>query len=173
MNRYCLAVAGCLAGLVVSAQSSDLFIQSSVQRLKNAKTYSLQVADKMPADQYHFRATPAEMSFGNMLLHMAENLLYISTEFVSTDRGRVMGAPPADSTKEGAMKALSGAYDFAINTVANLPQEHLADSIAFFAGKITRMQMINILSDHQTHHRAQLIVYLRLNGIVPPRYIAW
>jgi len=24
-----------------------------------------------------------------------------------------------------------------------------------------------------THHRGQLVVYLRLNGILPPNYVGW
>lgn len=162
----------CIICFSAKAQE-DLFIRSTVERLKNAKDYSLKVAEAMPADKYDFKPTPSEMSFGGMLMHMAENLLYISTEFVSSDRGRAMGAMPTDSSKASVIKTLSAAYDNAIATVAALPKENLADSVAFFAGKLTKMQMINILSDHQTHHRGQLIVCLRLNGIVPPRYIAW
>lgn len=172
MKYMLLFVLICVPFSFTIAQN-DLFLTSTLERLKNSKEYTLQVAEKMPADKYGFKPTPEEMSFGTMLLHMAENLLYISTEFVSPDRGRAMGAPPTDSTKAGAIKAITSAYDFAIATVASFPREQLADSVAFFAGKITRLQMINILSDHQTHHRGQLIVYLRLNGIVPPRYIAW
>ena len=172
MKNQCLMLAFLLFTAPLFGQD-DLFLRSSVERLRNAKDYTLQVAEKMPAEKYSFRATPQEMGFGAMLLHMAENLVYISTEFVSPDRGRMAGPPPTDSSKAGAMKAIGGAYDYAIATVASLPREQLADSVAFFAGKITKMQMINILSDHQTHHRAQLIVYLRLNGIAPPRYIAW
>ena len=172
MKKPCLLPMLLLLAGTALAQD-DLFIRSSVERLRNAKEYTLQVAEKMPAEKYGFRATPQEMGFGAMLLHMAENLVYISTEFVSPDRGRMAGPPPTDSSKAGAIKAIGSAYDYAISTVAALPREQLADSVAFFAGKITRMQMINILSDHQTHHRAQLIVYLRLHGIAPPRYIAW
>jgi len=35
------------------------------------------------------------------------------------------------------------------------------------------MQRPVLLNDHQTHHRGQLVVYLRLNGIKPPAYIGW
>jgi uncharacterized damage-inducible protein DinB len=172
MKRYFLLLLIGAGSLVAQAQD-DLFIRSTVERLKNAKDYSLKMAAAMPAEQYTFRPTPAEMSFGGMLMHMAENLLYISTEFVSSDRGRAMGAMPTDSSKASVIKTLSAAYDEAIATVAALPKENLADSVVFVAGKITKMQMINILSDHQTHHRGQLVVYLRLNGILPPRYIGW
>jgi uncharacterized damage-inducible protein DinB len=162
-----------LLGMKTANAQDDLFIRTTAERLKNAKEYSLKMAEAMPAEKYDFKPMPSEMSFGGMLMHMAENLLYISTEFVSTDRAKAMGAMPADSSKANIIKTLSLAYDAAIATVVALPKENLADSVAFFAGKFTKMQMIHILSDHQSHHRGQLVVYLRLNGILPPRYIGW
>jgi uncharacterized damage-inducible protein DinB len=38
---------------------------------------------------------------------------------------------------------------------------------------MNKLQILNLLNDHQTHHRAQLIVYLRINGIKPPDYVGW
>jgi len=35
----------------------------------------------------------------------------------------------------------------------------------------TRRQFFMLMADHVTHHRAQMLVYLRLKGIVPPKYI--
>ncbi|OYY03206.1 MAG: DinB family protein, partial [Sphingobacteriia bacterium 35-40-5] len=35
------------------------------------------------------------------------------------------------------------------------------------------VQFLNLIQDHQTHHRAQLIVYLRLNMLNPPNYTGW
>ena len=45
--------------------------------------------------------------------------------------------------------------------------------VDFFAGPKTRSQIIQLVDDHHTHHRAQLIIYLRLLGIKPPRYVGW
>lgn len=41
------------------------------------------------------------------------------------------------------------------------------------AGRMSKLQFINLLNDHQTHHRGQMMVYLRLNGIQPPEYMGW
>jgi uncharacterized damage-inducible protein DinB len=30
-----------------------------------------------------------------------------------------------------------------------------------------------LMHDHHTHHRGQIIVYLRLNGLKPPKYVGW
>ncbi len=38
---------------------------------------------------------------------------------------------------------------------------------------MTERQIINLMNDHLTHHRAQAIVYLRLNGVMPPKYVGW
>ncbi len=38
---------------------------------------------------------------------------------------------------------------------------------------MNKLQINNPMQDHQTHHRAQLLNYLRLNGIKPPAYIGW
>jgi uncharacterized damage-inducible protein DinB len=33
---------------------------------------------------------------------------------------------------------------------------------------LNKLQFINFIHDHQSHHIGQLIVYLRLNNIEPP-----
>ena len=40
-------------------------------------------------------------------------------------------------------------------------------------GKLNKYQFLNLIQDHQTHHVGQLIVYLRINNIEPPKYIGW
>ncbi|NJL74904.1 MAG: hypothetical protein HC892_07620 [Saprospiraceae bacterium] len=30
-----------------------------------------------------------------------------------------------------------------------------------------------LMNDHLTHHRAQMIVYLRLKDVQPPKYVGW
>ncbi len=39
--------------------------------------------------------------------------------------------------------------------------------------QLNKIQFLNLIEDHQTHHRAELLVYLRLNNIKPPEYIGW
>jgi uncharacterized damage-inducible protein DinB len=47
----------------------------------------------------------------------------------------------------------------------------LNDRINYLGLERTKRQILLLLSDHITHHRGQMIVYLRLNGISPPRYV--
>src|SRR5258708_13577659 len=41
-----------------------------------SRDFTLAVAQKMPAELYTFRATPEEMEFGRMTLHIANAILY-------------------------------------------------------------------------------------------------
>ncbi|MEM9260816.1 MAG: DinB family protein, partial [Bacteroidota bacterium] len=43
----------------------------------------------------------------------------------------------------------------------------------FFAGPKSKRVIVYLLQDHATHHRSQLLVYLRLLGHQPPRYRGW
>ena len=60
-----------------------------------------------------------------------------------------------------------------IKIVKNTPDEELKEIVDFFAGPKSNLQILNLLQDHVTHHRGQLIVYLNLNEIEPPKYSGW
>lgn len=49
----------------------------------------------------------------------------------------------------------------------------LTTKVDFFARPKTKLQILNLMQDHVTHHRAQILVYLNLNEIKPPKYVGW
>jgi len=57
--------------------------------------------------------------------------------------------------------------------VQALKEENLDEKVDFFAGEKNKLQILNLLQDHVTHHRGQLAVYLNLKGIKPPAYTGW
>ena len=57
--------------------------------------------------------------------------------------------------------------------VKNLPEATLNDQVDFLAGPKSKRQILTLMNDHMTHHRGQLLVYLRLREIAPPRYRGW
>ncbi|MGX5688737.1 DinB family protein [Arcticibacter tournemirensis] len=44
----------------------------------------------------------------------------------------------------------------------NVTDDQLDEQVKFFAGPMTRRQILILMHDHKTHHLGQLIVYLRL-----------
>lgn len=159
---------------VVFAQSLSSLVLAHQQKLAEAKLYTLAVAEKMPAEQYGYRPTAEEMSFGEQLLHLGDNLVWLSSNYLGerpiSHRSRVEGQ---DVDKAEVLGLLSESYDFALQQLEQLDAESLSKEFPWKGGLMNKIQFLNLIQDHQTHHRAQAIVYLRLNQVVPPPYRGW
>ncbi|MGA9270938.1 MAG: DinB family protein [Lutimonas sp.] len=121
----------------------EVFIKQYLERFENSREYLLLVAETMPEDKYGFKATPESMTF-------AENLMHI---------GWAM-----DWHSESLMGGRD-ARDW------NTDTSQLDDELDYFGLKRTKRQVLLLLADHITHHRGQMLVYMRLNGLKPPRYV--
>ena len=69
--------------------------------------------------------------------------------------------------------AINKTFENTIKLIQELDTKQLNDMIAYGDLERTKRQILLILTDHITHHRAQMLVALRLNGIVPPRYMLY
>ena len=162
-----------LLGLSAEAQRADsLFMDAAILKLKHAKEYTIKVAQMMPADKYNFRPSPEEMSFDQQLLHIAQPMQYLCKTYLSGTANTIQ-VPDSGLDKDATIKVLNTVYDYAIATLQNFKPGQLSDTVSFFIRPMNKLQILNLLNDHQTHHRAQLIVYLRINGIKPPDYVGW
>ncbi len=157
--------------VVLHAQSNDSLQVQLSRKWENAKAYTLKMADLMPAENYDFRAAAHVMSFKEQLLHIRDNMKWLSSAFLFS-QGNKQVSDTATMGKEAIIKVLSHAYDEAL-TAHHLNEKQLNEPVPFFAGPMTRRQMLILMHDHQTHHVGQLIVYLRLKGIKPPAYVGW
>ncbi|MDR3711244.1 MAG: DinB family protein [Puia sp.] len=160
------------------AQHGDsLFLSAAITKLRDAREYTLKVAELMPEEKYSYKPVPEEMSFGGQLLHLSENMAWLCSSYLgNTDTKTKTPFTKADGMlkkKEEIIQVVKSIYDFALETLKLFPPDHLSDTVTFFAGPMNKLQIINLLNDHQTHHRAQMLVYLRLNGIKPPDYTGW
>ncbi len=58
--------------------------------------------------------------------------------------------------------------DNVLAAIAGLDEAKLLEQISFFGSKRSRLGVLAIALDHQTHHHGQTTIYLRLKGITPP-----
>ena len=177
MNRVCvlITIGFCSLCCQTNAQSVDtLFIRAAYAKLKSAATYTLDVANAMPAENYTFKPSPAEMSFAQQLTHLSRNLGWLSSYYLGgKEKNPVSEADLKLQQKDSIIAVVNRAYSYALAKLKQFPADQLPDTVSFFAGPMSNLQIINLLHDHQTHHRGQLVVYLRLNGIGPPAYVGW
>jgi uncharacterized damage-inducible protein DinB len=134
--------------------------------------YTLQLAAQMPEEASEYKPTPEVMSFKEQLLHIAGNMQWLSSSFLFVEKGTIK----FDTTglgKEAMLQYISAAYDKAHHAHYNLTEKQLNEVVSFFAGPMTRRQILVLMHDHQTHHAGQLIMYLRMNSIKRVNYVGW
>lgn len=161
------------AALAPAAFAADAFIAESLKKWDNATQYTLEVARAMPRESFGFRATPEEMAFAAQLDHIAQNMTWLAGDFLT---GKPFAHPLKDKKERSpaeTLEVLTAALAFAREAIAATEAATLDITKDFFAGPMTRRQIIALMHDHHTHHRGELVVYLRLKGIKPPRYRGW
>ncbi len=124
----------------------------------------------MPAGGYTFKPTPEIRSFAQQMLHLADANYY----FISTVNGKPspIGEKSLEKTvpqsKDETTKAVMDSYDFVINSLQALTPAQLQETVSLEDHTVTKFAAFGKAFEHQTHHRGQTTIYLRLKGITPP-----
>jgi len=63
--------------------------------------------------------------------------------------------------------------EYGLKAMGELDEKSLSKEFNWNGGKLNKYKFLNLIQDHQTHHVGQLIVYLKINNIEPPKYIGW
>ena len=158
--------------LNAKAQSGDSLQVQLARKWTNSKAYALKLVASMPEEYFDFKPVPEEMSFREQVIHIAENMKWLSSSYL------FVNIPKEQKSKDKLsklviLKMLGDAYDFGLSAHSQVTVLQLDEQVKFFAGPMTRRQILLLMHDHQTHHLGQLIVYLRLKGVKPPNYVGW
>lgn len=143
-----------------------------LEKWQNSKEYLMEMAQTMPEDQYDFQPTERQMTFRAQLLHIQENMNWLGAEYFNMVPAQEISKDKKYSKKE-VISMLSASFDNVYNAIKDTSEKDIMESVDFFAGPMSRMQMLNLLQDHVTHHRGQLVVYLNLCEVDLPKYSGW
>jgi len=157
-----------LCSLPIVAQVTNPISGFLKQRLPDNEKHFVDSAELMPADKYGYRPTPAQMTFGHAILHVAQSNVFLCS--------RISGvpAPPAakltdTAGKETLIGALKDSFAYCSRALAPLDDSKLGDEIDFFGGhKVARGAGMMVLLGDWYDHYSMLAIYLRLNDILPP-----
>jgi uncharacterized damage-inducible protein DinB len=128
----------------------------------------MNIARIIPESLYDYRHTPEVRSFRELLTHIvSENALYVSM---------VAGMPVPDRDKiedmqgrDEILKALEDSYEFGDQTLANMTDETAAEYIDMRGRRVLRWYAVLYNIWDNMDHYGNLVVYVRMNGLVPPR----
>lgn len=141
-----------------------------LKKLKNSLQYTINVAEKMPEDRYSYIPVDDVRTFGEQLVHIGEAMAYIGPSAIKFDKIK----PPKNTNDKEMVKAYLTAQFNAIKiAIDGKESPYFEETTSFWAGRMSRRNILEIVLTHTAHHRAQAIVHLRMNQIKPPEFVAW
>lgn len=155
-----------------SMSSGDIKAQL-VADWQRAKEYTMEYLNAMPKDKYGAKAVDSTRSFEQQMLHLASANVFL----MATATGEKL-LPWASfglensktaQNKDSVVYYVMASYDFCKHAVQNSDVSKWGERIKVFGQfETTRFGMMQKTFEHQTHHRGQTTIYIRLQGIRPP-----
>lgn len=161
-----------LLSISIMAWSQANYLLEFEQKWANAKAYTLELAESMPEPAYDYSPTEAQMSFKKQLLHITSNMVWLTSSYLGGEK-LAADLEQSDYSKAEVIKILTDAFDLAAQAAKALSEEDLETEVKFFAGPMSKRQIMVLMNDHVVHHRGQIIVYARLKGVKPPKFRGW
>src|SRR6267378_1734261 len=170
MNRLLILglVMAVADGGTLKAQSNPLSADLG-KDYKNIRDYFIRAAEKMPKENYGFKPSPDVRSFGQQVAHVADDQYNLC-------------APARGETRKATYTEIENTQSKKAELVATLKEAFAYCDVAYDAlndvsgaenvkaGKAgrTRFAMLNWNLWHTWEHYGNIVVYLRMKGIVPP-----
>ncbi|MBG6234255.1 putative damage-inducible protein DinB [Pedobacter sp. CAN_A7] len=157
-----------MAGSTAMAQNASSEI---IKEWERAKAYTKEYLDAMPDSAFSLKVTPDTRSFADQMLHIADGNYGFGTAATGQKSPVAMGSLEKGNDKSKAMvtKETLASYDFIITGLQKLTPALLQEKVKVFGQfELTKEQAVAKAFEHQTHHRGQTTMYIRLAGIKPP-----
>jgi len=138
---------------------------------ERAKAYTQEYLNASTDEVINFKPTAEMRTFGQQMLHLSEANYQLSAAASGKTSPIEWGAlekSDQHKTKAAVTKAVTESYDFVIAAAKEMNEQKLGEMVKIFNFDMNREAAFNKVFEHQTHHRGQTTVYLRLKGITPP-----
>lgn len=179
MNRKFTTVLACALLSAPAAFSADAptIAQLYDGQLAGIEGELVPLAEAMPADRYGF--APSDGAFQGVRT-FAQQAKHIAAVLYIVSAGAMEQKPPVDigsengpdsiQTKEQIVQFLKDAFAHAHKAAQSLTAKNQTDLVKspFGQGTMARGTLAGLLVWHSFDHYGQMVIYARMNGIVPP-----
>jgi len=147
---------------------------------KTVREDTAQAVEDFSTQALDYKPSADLMSFGEIAQHILQaghaltGLMLDGVENMATPEFRqMMGKYVAELPKTDGPGALASElrsrFESDAAKLASKPADFFSAEITRFDGqRVTRLEMLQMIKEHELTHRQQLFTYLRLKGIVPP-----
>jgi len=145
--------------------------------VSNLEEEFIPAAEAMPEDKFGFAPSEGEFkgvrTFGQQIKHVAAVNYELGAAILEqkspVDIGEEAG-PASITTKADILKYLKDSFAYVHKAIATINEKNEVETVRspFGEGKVSRLGLATSVTWHGYDHYGQMVVYLRMNGIVPP-----
>src|ERR1700722_4772508 len=124
-------------------------------------------AQKMPEENYSFKATPEVRTFGQLVGHVAD----ASFMFCSQATGEANPAKDIEKTKTSKADLVAAVKDgvaYCNKAFDSMTDAKGSQTVKFMTFDLAKLTMFSLNTAHTDEHYGNMVTYLRLKGFVPP-----
>jgi hypothetical protein len=152
----------------VPAQTQNPVSAALREILPGRQKNTVAAVEAMLADKFNYKPTADQMTFGQLVVHMADTNYFLCSKSAAVPVPGVEKMKDTDS-KDKLAAGLKASFDFCSEALAKMDDSKLAETTEGFGGKqVTRAWISLILAGAWADHYAEGAMYLRLNGVLPP-----
>lgn len=172
MKRFVIFVA-ILAFLPFAAKAQEAAasgnpVSDSVKAMvsQHAKAITA-AAEQMPADKYSYHPTPDQITFGHLVMHLAQSNTFLCSAVAGTKPPEQEKLAETDP-KDKLVTALKASFDYCSGVLDKTDDSKLGEMVTVRNRSVSRARiMITLVADLYDHYSAEA-AYLRMNGMLPP-----
>ncbi|WP_425576714.1 DinB family protein [Nibrella saemangeumensis] len=146
-------------------------VSQMVADWQRAKEYTKEYLDAMPEDGVNYKPNAEIRTFAEQMLHLANgnfNFVAAGSGKANPYQGKNLEKMEEMKTKAALSKVVLESYDFAIDALKGMSDARMGEAVKVFNRDMTRELAFAKAFEHQTHHRGQTTIYIRMKGIKPP-----
>lgn len=161
----------CTTVSIAQTVAPDSLKAQLIKDWERAKIYTAEYLAAMPADKYTAKPVEGIRSFAEQMLHLAQGSIGLSANGTGKARifpGYNMEKSATAQTKDSVSYYVNASYDFAIDGIKAMDANKLGELVKRGNLNESRLSWIMKGFEHQSHHRGQCTIYIRLQGVTPP-----
>ncbi|HEV2690906.1 MAG TPA: DinB family protein [Bryobacteraceae bacterium] len=170
MNRSSVALLGLALALAgISRAQSNPVLADARADYRSVRDLVIKSAERMPEESFGFKPTPLVRSFGQIIAHIADDQYNLCAPVKNeTRQASYTEIEETFTAKADLLAALKKAFVYCDGAYDSITDASSTELVKFGKGQRPKLSMLNWNTWHTWEHYGNLVVYLRIKGLVPP-----
>jgi len=133
-----------------------------------AKGVIVRSAEKVPAEDYAFKATDEVRSFGQLVGHVADASYFFCSSAIGEKSPQTGSVEKTKTAKADLVQALKDAFAYCDKAYDGMTDAAGSQTVKFFGKQTPKLGVLTFNNMHDYEHYGNMVTYMRLKKIVPP-----